>query len=93
MNKKKLKIARRNIDQLDRKIFNLIKKRTKIVLHMMHIKTSKSQIVDHKRINVILKNIKQRSIKEKIDTKTTLRIWKSMIWSYVDLQRRKFKKK
>ena len=93
MNKKKLKIARKKIDQLDRKIFNLIKQRTKIVLHMMNIKRTRSQIVDHKRINVILKSIKKRSLKEKVDAKTTVRIWKSMIWSYVDLQRRKFKKK
>tara|TARA_Y100000590_G_C15245806_1_gene835619 strand:- start:42 stop:323 length:282 start_codon:yes stop_codon:yes gene_type:complete len=93
MNKKKLKIARKKIDQLDRKIFNLIKQRTKIVLHMMNIKRTRSQIVDHKRINVILKSIKKRSLKEKVDAKTTVRIWKSMIWSYVDLQRRMFKKK
>ena len=93
MNKKKLKIARKKIDQLDRIIFNLIKRRTQIVLHMMSIKKTKSQIVDHKRINIILKNIRRKSIREKIDPKTTQRIWKSMIWSYVDLQRRKFKKK
>jgi len=93
MNKKKLKIARKKIDQLDRIIFNLIKRRTQIVLHMMSIKKTKSQIVDHKRINIILKNIRKKSIREKVDPKTTQRIWKSMIWSYVDLQRRKFKKK
>ena len=60
---------------------------------MMSIKKTKSQIVDHKRINIILKNIRRKSIREKVDPKTTQRIWKSMIWSYVDLQRRKFKKK
>jgi len=93
MNKRKLKIARKKIDHLDEKIFNLIKKRTKIVLHMMNIKKTKSQIIDHRRINEILKNIRKKSIKEKIDSKTTVRIWKSIIWSYVDLQKRKFKKK
>ena len=31
MNKKKLKIARNKVDQLDKKIFNLIKIRTQIV--------------------------------------------------------------
>ena len=30
MNKKKLKIARKKIDQLDKKIFNLIKKELKL---------------------------------------------------------------
>jgi len=93
MNKKKLKIARKKIDQLDVKIFNLIKKRTKIVNHMLTLKQFKNQIVDKKRINQILKIIKKKSIKNNIDPKITIRIWKSMIWSYVDYQKRNFNKK
>ena len=93
MNKKKLKVARIKIDQLDRNIFNLIKKRTQIVKYMLGLKQFKNQIVDHKRINEIIKNIKNKSIKNKIDPKITLRIWKSIIWSYVDYQKRNFKKK
>ena len=57
MNKKKLNIARKKIDQLDMKIFNLIKKRTVIVQHMLSLKKYKTQIVDQKRINQILKKI------------------------------------
>tara|TARA_Y100000590_G_scaffold379551_1_gene447248 strand:+ start:7492 stop:7773 length:282 start_codon:yes stop_codon:yes gene_type:complete len=93
MNVKKLNIARNNIDKLDNGIFNLIKKRTKIVKYMLSLKQHKNQIVDHKRINVILKNIKKKSIKNKIDPKITLKIWKAMIWSYVHYQRKNFKKK
>ena len=93
MNKKKLKIARKRIDQLDKKLFKLIKKRTQIVKHMLSLKKFKSQIVDQTRINEILKNIKNKSIKEGIDSKTTHKIWKSIIWSHIDLQRRNFKKK
>jgi len=93
MNKKKLLLARRKIDQLDNKIFNLIKNRTKIVNHMMRIKKLKKQIVDQKRINEILKSIKKKSLKNNVDPKITTRIWKSMIWSYVDYQRKNFKKK
>ena len=93
MNKTKLKIARSKIDQVDKEIFNLIKKRTKIVDYMLSLKKYKKQIIDNKRINEILKNIKKKSIKHNIDTKITKRIWKSIIWSYVDYQRRKFKKK
>jgi len=93
MNKNKLKIARNSIDKLDNRIFDLVKKRTKIVLNMIKLKKSKKQIVDYKRISEILKNIKSKSIKSGIDHKTTNKIWKSIIWSYVDLQRRKFKKK
>ena len=93
MNKKKLQIFRNKIDQLDKKIFSLIKKRTEIVKYMLSLKRFKNQIVDHKRIKKILGDIKKQSIKNKIDPKITKRIWKSMIWSYVDFQRRNFKKK
>ena len=93
MNINKLSKARRKIDSIDAKIFNLIKKRTKIVKYMLSLKQHKNQIVDHKRINVILKNIKKKSIKNKIDPKITLKIWKAMIWSYVHYQRKNFKKK
>ena len=92
MNKKKLILARKRIDRLDNKIFNLIKKRTKIVHHMMNIKNLKKQIVDHKRINEIFKKIKKKSIKNNIDPRITSQIWKSMIWAYIKYQRRNFKK-
>jgi len=93
MDKQKLKIARSKIDQLDQNIFNLINKRTKIVKYMLSLKQFKNQIVDRKRIKSILKKIKYKSIKNGIDPKITRRIWKAMIWSYVDFQRRNFKKK
>lgn len=93
MNKIKLKIARNKVDQIDKKIFDLIKKRTEIVKYMLSIKKYKRQIVDRKRIDDILKKIKNKSVKYGIDLKLTSRIWKSIIWSYVEFQRRKFKKK
>ena len=93
MNTKKLKSLRKKIDSLDNKIFNLIKKRTYVVKNMLVTKKFKNQIVDHKRINQILIKIRKKSVKEKIDIKITNRIWKSMIWSYVDFQKRNFKKK
>ena len=90
---KKLKIARKRIDKLDNNIFNLIKKRTQIVKYMLSLKKFKKQIIDHKRINKILKNIRNKSIKNNIDPRITNKIWKSMIWSYVDYQKRNFRKK
>ena len=93
MNKKKLKIARKKVDQLDKKIFNLIKRRAKIVRYMLSLKQFKNQIVDQKRINVILKNIRKKSVQHGVDPKVTSRIWKTMIWSFIDYQRRNFKKK
>ena len=93
MNKKKLRKARSKIDQLDRSIFNLLKKRTRVVEHMLSLKQFKNQIIDRKRINKILKNIRKKSIQNSIDPKITTSIWKSIIWSYIDYQKRNFKKK
>jgi len=93
MRHNKLKKDRNTIDKIDMKIFNLIKKRTMIVNHMLSLKKFKSEIVDQKRIKKILIKIKNKSIKNKVDPKITARIWKSMIWSYVEYQRKNFKKK
>ena len=93
MEKKKLEIARNEIDQLDMNILNLIEKRTEIVKYMLSLKQFKNQIVDQKRINVILKNIRKKSVQHGVDPKVTSRIWKTMIWSFIDYQRRNFKKK
>ena len=93
MTSNRLKSARNKIDLLDQKILNLIKKRTQIVKHMLSLKKNKKDIVDHKRIKIMLKNIRKKSIQKKIDPSITFKIWKSMIWAYVDFQRRNFKKK
>ena len=89
----RLKKERKKIDKIDQKLFKLIKKRTIIVKKMLTLKKYKHEIVDHKRINEILINIKNKSIKSRIDRRTTSRIWKSIIWSYVDYQKRNFRKK
>ena len=93
MNRQKLKIARNKIDQVDKSIFNLIEKRTRIVKYMLNLKQFKNQIVDRKRIKIILRNIRNKSIKNDVDPKITTRIWKAIIWGYVDFQRKNFKKK
>ena len=93
MNKKKLTIARNKIDQLDKRIFNLIKKRTKIVKYILSLKDFKKQIVDKKRINLILKDIRKKSIKHFLDPKLTNSIWRAMIGGYIDFEKRNFKKK
>ena len=91
--RKKLNILRKRLDLLDNKLIKLIKIRTNIVKEVLKLKTYKNQIVDKKRISVILKNIKKKSIKNNIDPKITNRIWKNMIMSYIDFEKRNFKKK
>ena len=90
---KKLNILRKKLDLLDNKLIKLIKIRTNIVKDVLKLKNLKKEIVDKKRISTILKNIKRKSIKHKIDPKITNRIWKNMISSYIDFERRNFKKK
>ena len=92
MDRTRLKKERKKIDKIDQKIFKLIKKRTIVVKKMLTLKKYKHQIVDHKRIKEILSTLRKQSIRNNIDPNITKRIWKSMIWSYVDFQRRNFKK-
>ena len=93
MNKKKLEKARRKIDKIDNAIFNLIKKRSHIVKYMLSLKKYKNQIIDHKRIKVILKKIKEQSKNKKIDTQITEAIWKAMIRAFINYEFRNFTKK
>ena len=92
-NKKELYKIRKKLDTIDSSILKLIKKRTNLVKNVLKLKTHKYQIVDNKRIRVILKNIRKKSINQKIDPKITNNIWKNMIKSYIDYERRNFKKK
>ena len=92
-NKKKLAIIRSKLDKLDNKLLSLIKYRTNLVKEVLKLKEFKKEIVDKKRINFILKKINSKSKKLKIDPKITNRIWKNMILSYIDFEKRNFKKK
>ena len=91
--KKKLNILRKKLDNLDNKLINLIKIRTNIVKDVLKLKKYKNEIVDKKRISIILKNIRKKSLKNKIDPKITNKIWKNMIMAYIDFEKRNFKKK
>ena len=91
-NKKKLKKLRQNLDKLDNSFIKLVKKRTQLVKKVLELKDYKNQIVDKKRIRFILNQVRKKSLKNNIDPKITNRIWKNMIWSYIDYERRKFKK-
>ncbi len=93
LKKKKLERIRLQLDKLDNSLIKIIKKRTNLVKKVLKLKEKKNQIIDNKRIKIILKNIRKKSISNKIDPKITNRIWKNMIWSYIDYERRNFKKK
>ena len=92
VNKNILKV-RKKLDILDNSLLNIIKKRTKLVDIVIKNKKFKKEIVDKKRISIILKNISVKSKKNKIDTRITQKIWKSMIKAFIDYEFRNFKKK
>ena len=92
-NKIKLNLLRKKLDKIDNQLLKVIKNRTEIVEKVLSLKTYKNQIIDKKRISVVLKKIRKKSLKNNIDPKITLRIWKNMIWSYIDFEKRNFKKK
>ena len=93
LKKKKLNIIRKRLDALDNSLIKIIKKRSALVKNVLKLKEYKNEIVDQKRINKILNNIKKKSIRNKIDPKITKRIWKNMIYAYIDFEKRNFKKK
>jgi chorismate mutase len=92
-NKKKLDLLRIKLDRLDTELLKLIKKRSNLVNDVLKVKTHKKEIIDQRRINFILRKIKKKSIQLNIDPKITKRIWKNMIWSFIDYEKRNFKKK
>ena len=93
LKRKKLSKIRFELDKLDNSLIKVIKKRTNLVKKVLALKDKKNQIIDQKRIKKILNNIKKKSLKNNIDPKITNRIWKNMIWAYIDFEKRKFKKK
>ena len=92
-NKKKLDLLRNKLDRLDNDLLKLIKKRSKLVNEVLEVKIHKKEIIDQKRIKFILNKIKKKSMQSNIDPKITNRIWKNMIWAFIDYEKRNFKKK
>ena len=93
INKKRLDLIRIKLDRLDTELLKLLKKRSNLVNDVLKVKIHKKEIIDQKRINFILKKIKKKSIQLKIDPKISNRIWKNMIWSFIDYEKRNFRKK
>ena len=92
-NKKRLNQIRKKLDQLDNKLISLIKVRKNLVDKVIKQKQHKKEIIDKERIKIILNRIKKKSINQGIDPKITNRICKNMIWSFIDYEKKIFKKK
>ena len=87
----KLFKIRNKLDKLDDKFLNLIKLRTNLVNQVLKTKKYKNEIIDKKRIKVILKNIRKKSVKRNIDPNITESIWKTMIREFIKYEFKNFK--
>ena len=90
INIKKIRIK---LDKIDVKLLRVIKERSILVDQVVRLKKTKEEIVDKKRIKFILRRIKKKSIKAKIDPMITTSIWKEMINSFIRYEYKNFKKK
>ena len=90
---KKILLIRKQLDKLDNSLLEIIKKRTKLVDLVIKNKKFKKDIIDKKRISIILKNISRKSKSKNIDPLITIKIWKTMIRAFIDYEFRNFKKK
>ncbi len=91
--KQKLNKARIEIDKIDSKLLPLIVKRSKMVNLALESKTKKSQIVDQKRIKSILTKVAKAAKSKSADPNLIKSIWKSMIWNFIDYEKKEFKKR
>ena len=90
---KKIILIRKQLDNLDNSLLEIIKKRTKLVDLVIKNKKFKKDIIDKQRISIILKNISRKSKSKNIDPLITIKIWKTMIRAFIDYEFRNFKKK
>ena len=68
---KKIIKLRKKLDKLDNSMLSIVKKRSLLVDQVLKNKNFKKDIIDKKRISVILKNIYKKSKKMNIDPKIT----------------------
>jgi chorismate mutase len=92
-NNQKLNKARLEIDKIDAKLLPLIVKRSKMVNMALESKTKKSQIIDQKRIKSILTKVGRAAKLKSANPILIKSIWKSMIWNFIDYEKKEFKKK
>ena len=89
---KKIIKLRKKLDKLDNSMLSIVKKRSRLVDQVLKNKNFKKDLIDKKRISVILKNIYKKSKKMNIDPKITKKIWYSMIRAFIEYEFKNFKK-
>ena len=86
--KKNINRIRKNIDKIDTQILKLLSIRRKEVLQITKYK-KRSEIVDKKRIDGMLKKLILKGKYFKIESYVIVNIWKAMIKSFIKLEKEK----
>tara|TARA_B100002003_G_scaffold224033_1_gene229028 strand:- start:358 stop:651 length:294 start_codon:yes stop_codon:yes gene_type:complete len=89
---KNLKDVRKSIDSVDARLVKLIGERELYAREAVKFKTDRSQIIDRKRINIVISRVKKLSKKYKVSSSTVEKIWKLMIKNFIILENKLFKK-
>ena len=87
-----LKKVRKDIDNIDNKIIELIGDRFKEIHKVTKLKESKDEIIDHERITHILKSVQSKAKRNKIDPEIIVRIWQIFIQEAIKLESSKIKR-
>ena len=80
-----LEDLRKNIDEIDLKILDLIEKRKDLVTEVVKLK-KRDQIVDQKRIEFILNKLKVEASKRGLAIEFIEEIWTLMIKNFIEYE-------
>lgn len=86
---KSLEVLRKNIDEIDLKILNLIEERKDLVTEVVKLK-KRDQIVDQKRIEFILNKLKVEASKRGLAVEFIEEIWTLMIKNFIKYEEKIF---
>ena len=84
-----LEELRKNIDEIDVKILDLIEKRKDLVTEVVKLK-KRDQIVDQKRIEFILNKLKVEASKRGLAVEFIEEIWSLMIKNFIKYEEKIF---
>ena len=84
-----LEELRKNIDELDLKILDLIEERKDLVTEVVKLKR-RDQIVDQKRIEFILNKLKVEASKRGLAVEFVKEIWSLMIRNFIKYEEKIF---
>ena len=84
-----LEELRKNIDEIDLKILDLIEKRKDLVTKVVSVK-KRDQIIDQKRIEFILNKLKVEASKRGLAVEFIQEIWTLMIKNFIKYEEKIF---